>query len=209
MNARFHPEAASLMSYAAGAIGEPFAVLIAAHAQACPACRAELAALNALGAALACDDAGACDDEIDRMMNRLGDGGLGGRAPPPPAAGGWPDALARLVGGDQAAVPWRAAGPGLEMHRRAFATPWGEQALRFLRAAPGFVIPEHGHPASEMTMVLEGALEDGDRLLTPGDLSEHADDVWHAPRACGAAPCVCVIAEEGPPIVARERVMPR
>ena len=60
-----HPDAATLMSFAAGSLAEPLAAVVAAHVAMCAACRADVADLELLGAALLADASarrGRCGD---------------------------------------------------------------------------------------------------------------------------------------------------
>ena len=206
MSVAHHPEIATLMSFAGGGLSEPFAIVVATHAAFCAHCRGELGRLHALGGAIMMAEA--VDQALDvgaaeRALRRLNRVELG--APPKDgllasaSADALPGPLARLVGGGIDAIAWRQIVPGAEDCRFAFAGRRGAPSLRFLRAAPGREIPEHSHVGGELTLVLRGALRDGARLYKAGDVSDLDDVGTHSPVAVGDAPCVCVIAEEGPP----------
>jgi len=202
MTISFHPDDATLMSYAAGALGQPFAIVVASHLEGCPACRREFAAMRALGGVMleAAPAEPVGSDAFDRLLARLqrpeSEVGTPERVCAPVDL---PQPLARLIGGGIGAVPWREALPGAETYRIAFPIARGAQSLRFLRAIPGREIPEHAHAGAELTMVLSGALRDGERLYQAGDVGDLDDATTHNPVVVGDEPCVCVIAEDGPP----------
>jgi len=214
MTISFHPDEATLMSYAAGALSEPFAIIIGSHAELCPACRRSLRLLNALGGALMAggNEARVEDSAIETLMSRLDASAkteteADGRTPPlPSAAADLPGPLARLVGGGVDAVKWRVVLPGAEDCRFTFSNARGEHTLRFLRAGPGMAIPEHTHIGSELTMVLRGRLRDGDRTYCVGDVGDLDDAAVHTPTVEGEETCICVIAEEGPPLFTSEEM---
>lgn len=205
MTISFHPDEATLMCYAAGALTEPFAIIVGSHVEFCPDCRRNLRMLNALGGALMAEaeKAGVDENAADELLSRLEtSAGLEaeGRLPPPPSAPvDLPGPLARLVRGGVDAVNWRLVLPGAEDCRFSFSTARGVHTLRFLRAGPGMAIPEHSHVGNEVTMVLRGQLRDGDRTYAAGDVSDLDDSAVHTPTVAGEETCICVIAEEGPP----------
>ena len=205
MTISFHPDEATLMSYAAGALTEPFAIIVGSHAELCPACRRNLRMLNVLGGALMAeaDEAQVDENTVDTLLSRLETSAgpeASVRTPPlPNAPADLPGPLARLVGGGVDAVKWRLVLPGAEDCRFAFLSARGVHTLRFLRAGPGMAIPEHSHVGSELTMVLRGRLRDGDRTYAAGDVGDLDDTAVHTPTVAGDETCVCVIAEEGPP----------
>ena len=73
MNVSHHPEPALLLDYATGTLADPFALIVATHMALCPACRREVAALEAVGGALLeqAPEAGEADVDqgaFERMM---------------------------------------------------------------------------------------------------------------------------------------------
>jgi len=203
MTLRFHPEDATLVSYAAGALPQSIALLVGSHIEMCPACGAEMRLVAALsGAALACAPVEAVEaGAFLRLAARLDEAvpSSAALAGPGTEASGLPGPLARFVGGGIEAIPWREALPGIEHCRYVLSSARGESFLRLLRAAPGREIPDHAHSGQEATLVLRGALSDGDRVYLPGEFCDLDDATVHAPKVHGDAACICAIAEEGPP----------
>lgn len=201
MTLRYHPDPSTLASYAAGALPQAIAVLVAAHAEMCPACRREMRLVGAIaGAAFACaPEADIAPDAFARLSARLDAPGPSTTHAEDLPEADLPAALARLVGGGLDAVPWREVLPGVEHCRYVLKSARGETSLRLLRAAPGSEIPDHSHSGQEATLVLRGQLADGARVYAQGEFCDLDDRTIHNPRAQGEETCVCAIAEEGPP----------
>ena len=121
------------------------------------------------------------------------------RQPVPDGALDLPGPLARLVGGGLDAIEWRNVIPGADDFRIMFPQKDGVHTLRFIRAVPGRELPEHSHVGTELTLVLRGALRDGGRIFTCGDVTDLDDEGTHNPLVDGTETCFCVIANEAPP----------
>ncbi len=184
-----HPPYDMLRAYAAGTAGEGVALLVAAHATWCPACRAEIARIEALGAALMRHEAEApvTAGALEAVLARLDD------APPPPAPAAAPDAilprpLREALGAGFRDIRWRFVMPGVSRCDVPVAGP--EQAM-LLRVRPGAGVPAHTHTGEEATLVLSGALSDRGAIYRPGDVSFADGEDDHLPRAEPGADCVC------------------
>lgn len=68
--------------------------------------------------------------------------------------------------------------------------------LSLLVAPRGFRTPHHMHQGTESILVLDGLLEDGERLLDTGTWIHHGEGSAHAPTVLGG-PCWCLIREVG------------
>lgn len=180
MTITHHLDDATLMSFAAGALAPALAAVAAEHIALCAHCRKEL-----------------------RIAERLGQGLLQGLAPellhkPAPDANAAPASRplpqrASLVGNLET-VRWRWIGPGLRSSRIDCG---GSGSLHLLKAAPGAVVPLHDHGGDELTLVLRGALLDGDGRYAPGDVADHDEEVAdHQPRADAELGCTCLIGSD-------------
>jgi putative transcriptional regulator len=168
-------------------------VVAAAHADLCPRCRHEVAALERVGGAL---------------MANLSPVAVGEPRRPAPAAahelhqpvtcspdGEIPRPVARLIGGGLDAVRWRWLGPGVWDHGLPVA---GAGKLRLLKLAPGRNVPEHGHGGSELTLVLRGSFHDETGRYLRGDVAELDESVAHQPVTDKDGDCICLVASEKP-----------
>ena len=198
-----HPDAVTLMTYAAGGLAEPLAAVVAAHAAMCPGCRAELADLELLGAALLLSGEGASGEAA------LGEGPI--EVPARPQDGHTTSmARRRKIAGDRLPHPiaaaygltferiaWKRLGPGI-LHHRLALSQGVEGDLRLLKISPGRMMPEHGHGGAELTLVLDGAYSDESGDYRCGDIQDVDEVVEHRPVADAIAGCICLIASERP-----------
>lgn len=191
MRITHHLEAATLMSFAAGALDQGLAVVVAAHLELCPLCRRELRRLEQVGGASLAEVAGVelAPDALEHTLTRLDDlePQAGGALPPVPRV------IDRLVEGGLAAVPWKRLITGIDRHRIALA-PHGE--VNLLRIAPSQRIPEHTHRGTELTLVLTGAFGDATGRYVAGDIAEHDGSVQHEPVVDASGECICLFAAE-------------
>jgi len=180
-----HPSAETLALYAAGNMRPGFDVVVAAHLQACPACRAQLATLEQLGGQLI--------SEIDPVA--LGENALAATlarldapAPVPPS----PKGIGDLLTG--ARRRWVA--PGVWSAR--VETPHHrDDRVYLLQVAPGARTARHTHSGAEFTQVLQGSLDDGGTIYRAGDFVELDEAHTHRPVVHGNEPCLCLFATEG------------
>ena len=189
MSVSHHPAEDSLLAYATGKLSPGAALIVGAHADACPHCAEEIAFLERIGGAVL--ETTETDDvapgALDRALAALDE------AAPPVAAAppGMPQVLAgRRIG------RWRWAGPGVRVAWLNEEAGVGEQ-LYLLKAQAGARFPAHGHNGAEWVVVLQGAFHDGGDRFGPGDLSERGPEDHHQPVIDPSAGCLCLIATEG------------
>lgn len=60
----------------------------------------------------------------------------------------------------------------------------------------GALFPDHGHPAGEYLLMLEGHLQIGERCLGPGDFLYTPPGAWH--RATAVTDCRCFLLVPSP-----------
>lgn len=192
-----HPDGATLMSYAAATLAEPLAAVVACHLSMCPQCRAEVADLERMGAAI-----------MLSTPKRPGTSPLEPRRRPEMAISSAP----RRIGGNDDGlpspllaaydltmerIPWRRLGPGVWHHRLALRQN-GEGDLRLLRIAAGRTMPEHGHGGAELTLMLEGSYSDVTGEYRRGDVQDVDEEVEHQPVVGKDGDCICLIASDRP-----------
>ncbi len=183
-----------LIAHAAGHLTEAAALVVAAHLCLCPESRRRYRIYEALGGLLldelAPENLGA--DCRTRLFAALKEEQS---APeyetPDPGANPLPLALRPYLCGGLTASDWRQDGPVAELPLLVGREP--RARLRLLRLAPGTSVPIHGHVGLELTLVLEGGLCDGDRVLRPGDLAIADTSIVHAPRAEADGGCLCLM----------------
>lgn len=186
-----------LAGYADGSLSDGMSLLVASHLTFCGACRSKVERLEAVGGALmACEepmepDPGCLSRVIDGICTPEPD------AAPVPASrpvGQLPFPVLDRLGAAGAQISWRFLLPGLADHRIA---GFADEDVSLLRAKPGVRILPHTHCGEEATLVLSGALRDGDRVYRRGDVSlaDHTDD--HRPEIVGDEVCICLVVLSG------------
>ena len=194
---RRHPDSATLMSFAAGALAEPLAAACSVHASMCGACRDELRDMELVGAAL-----------LGSTPAPYGKVTAPARPPEPALAerasndhGGSTDELpvplARKYGLALDRIPWQRLAPGVWQHRLALS-PGAQGELYFIKLAPGCRLPLHGHTGAELTVVLTGAFTDASGEFRRGDMQDIDNATEHQPLGDREEGCICLVAAEGP-----------
>lgn len=193
-----HPDATTLVSFAAGTLTEPLAAVVAGHAAMCRRCRDELADLDLLGGALLNGQADArsgkplavparpAETDTNRGLHRPVD--VTERLPAP---------IARVYDLSFDCIPWKRLGPGVWHHRLPLSAGVNGD-LRLLKIGPGRRMPDHGHGGAELTLVLDGAFSDITGSYGHGDLQDVDENIEHRPVTDPIAGCICLIASERP-----------
>lgn len=186
MTLRHHPDLASLMSCSAGSMPEPLAAVMATHVSMCPECRVELGRMERIGTVLFNSLPPA---EISRPPARGEDEGQA-------TSGRLPDEVIEVLRPTGRKLAWRRLGPGLWFLPIPLSGNGGGR-LHLVKAAPGVAMPEHGHTASELTIILDGAYTDEIGTFRVGDVEDLDDSVEHRPVACPRQGCICLTAMQG------------
>jgi putative transcriptional regulator len=194
---RHHPDSATLMSFAAGALAEPLAAVCSAHASMCGECRSELRDMELVGAALL-------------GATPAGGGRVAAPAKPHDVALGsdraglrvgsnaeLPAPIARNYGLELDRIPWERLGRGIWQHRLELSA--GAQGeLYFIKLGPGCPLPLHAHTGAELTLVLTGAFTDASGEFRRGDMQDIDSATEHQPVGDREEGCICLVAAEGP-----------
>jgi putative transcriptional regulator len=182
---RHHLASHSLLSFAAGSLPGALAAVAGAHLTMCVACRRELALFEHIGGALLEGLPAMPLEDSEPALPRL-----------PAVARGRPDnPILGHAREEFAGVAWRRIGIGL--WHRPLPLP-GQGSVQLVKAAPGAVVPDHGHAGAELTLVLRGALIDATGRYGPGDVADLDEEVEHTPAADATAGCICAVANERP-----------
>lgn len=202
MTPRHHPTGERLVEHAAGKLPVDRALVLAAHVQACAACAAEVAFVEAVGGVLLSElpPAAMASDALALALARIERPVPPRAAAPSPVPQGWVVAPAAAV---EAARRRRWAAPGVwtaPVHGGAH----GRRSY-LLGVAAGMSVPRHTHRGAELVCVLKGAFEDRGEIYGPGDFCESDESVEHRPRVTADGDCVCLIAVDAS-LVARDWV---
>lgn len=192
----YRPSTEMLTSYASGNATPGLALLVRAHAEQSPDSRVALDALESAAGALfstgpeAAMSSGALDcvlsrldDESDALISRreLENGPL-------------PRTVIDAVGIDFDAIPWKFRLPGLHEYK---LEDYDGESVSLIRARPGVRIPQHTHEGREATLVMTGALRDGETVYRRGDISVNDETDDHQPEIVGDEVCHCLAVMSG------------
>jgi len=197
MSIAHHPGDELLLGYAAGAVSEGVALLVATHLALCPLCRAVVAGAEAAGGSLLAEVAPVAleRDAYRSLLARL-DG-------PPSAevarsaliAGEVPAPLQAYVGGDFGRLNWRHITSGLAY----FPLPTrGKTRARLIRVAPGAAVATHSHRGEEWTLVLTGSYSDVTGNYRAGDVQSTTPEIRHMPVADAGPVCINLAVTDAP-----------
>lgn len=196
MTSRHHPDDLTLMGFAAGSLAEPLAAVVAGHLAGCARCRMEMRLLERVGQALVTAPSLAAGSPLSLPDRAAAADRRPGAHPPATAPDLLPEPLRRRFGITFDTIRWYRLAPGLRHHRLPLS-PGTAGDLRLIEAAPGVVIPEHGHSGAELTLVLRGGFSDETGHYVAGDVQDVDGDIEHRPMA-DLGGCVCLVASEGP-----------
>ena len=194
---RSHPDSATLMSFAAGALAEPLAAACSVHVSLCAECRNELRDMELVGAALLGSTpapggkVAAPVTPPEPVLAERAANDLGGMADALPAP------IATWYGLTLDQIPWKRLAPGVWQHRLALS-PGAQGELYFIKLAPGCRLPLHGHTGVELTVVLTGAFVDAFGEYRRGDMQDIDNSIEHQPVGDRDEGCICLVAAEGP-----------
>lgn len=198
MKITHHPSAESLMSCSGGSMPENFAAIMSSHLTMCPACREELALMDAIGQAMferVPPAALKSDAPVMELRAREADVDASPTAADASGHGEVPAPLVAAIGKDLDGVPWRRVSPGVWQHVvKSRSRSRGD--LRLIKVAPGVALPEHAHRGSELTLVLTGAFNDETGRYGAGDVADVSDNASHSPTADPLEGCICLVATE-------------
>ena len=194
-----------LAEYASGATSPGVSLLVAAHLTHAPEGRQVVREYERLGGVMLKDEkpeelsATALDDvfsRIDALAPAKEVEAHDAVSEPQPRSGDCPlpaPVLERLgVSFDD--IAWKFRLPGVSAYD---FDGFGDETVQLLRAQPGVSIPQHTHRGVEMTLVLQGCLEDGGIAYRRGDVAINDEEDDHRPRVLGDEVCYCLIVQRG------------
>jgi putative transcriptional regulator len=194
MSPRLHPDEDLLIGFAAGSLDFGPNLVVGVHARACAQCARAIAVAEAVGGVLleGFTPIPMGEFALERALAAI-------ERPTPPLAHlgapeGWIKVPREVVLAARRSRRWIVPGAWVAPVRRG---P-GKARTYLLGMRPGLGVLRHGHDGGEMTLVLKGALVDGDEVGHAGDFIRAGEEVRHDPRVFGEEECVCLVAAEGP-----------
>lgn len=196
-----HPDPDVLLEYASGSLDEASSVLVATHLALCPACRRQVAEMEAVGGSVleGLAPAALSDGALAAVLGRLDTDPAVPQRPSAPlmdpaTMATVPQPLRSYLGRSLDSLPWRWRGFGI---RECSVAISGEARASLLRIAPGRSTATHGHSGIETTLVLKGAFSDSTGHYARGDVATATADLQHSPVADASGECLCFAVVDG------------
>lgn len=184
-----------LAEYASGGASPGLALLVSAHIAQNSQSRAVASEYESLAGAIFAEapEAEMGETALERVLAGIDETGA---APDPFQldAGPLPRPVVEAIGKDFDSIPWRFLLPGISEYE---LPGFGPEKVSLLRAKPGARVPQHTHEGREFTLVMTGALKDGDAVYKAGDLAVSDEDHDHHPEIVGDEVCHCLIVLDG------------
>jgi len=192
-----HLDDATILSYAAGTLGEALSVAAACHISMCPECRTAVRKAEALGGEILDDLQISAVSDVCRAATFASLYDMVA-VKPVIIKGDMPSPLQRLLGGqDFAQLRWRKKAPGVAVYELPLSKN-AKGSLKLVSIAPGMTMLEHGHGGEELTLVLQGAFKDKVGRFSRGDIADLDEDTEHCPFIEEGETCICLYATEAP-----------
>ena len=196
---------ALLLDYAAGTLDPAEEMIVAAHLTLSPDSRRFVAACEAIGGAMVaqdCDPAELSPGCLDSLLAKIDclEVLCEERAAPAgcciECCDPIPAPIARLFPEEgRHRLKWKRAFDGMRFV--AGRVEGSDGRIRLIRADPGFIMPRHVHRGLEITLVLDGAIEDESGRYVRGDLFVMEDGSSHEQVADRDAGCLCFAVNAG------------
>lgn len=202
-----HPDDNLLAEYSAGSIAWALGLGVATHLHFCAECKARIASMNQIGAAMMsrCQPISVDTEAFTQLMANIREHSeVEARQqsnprvqaqPKDPMLNNLPGLVAKLLPRDKP-LRWRYMSPHLKMAR--LKTGQDKYEVGFHRIAVGGKVAEHDHSGMELTIVLKGSFSDGDGVYTPGDFLVRQSGQVHRPTAAQNEDCLCLSIVEAP-----------
>ena len=200
-----HPSAEMIAEYAAGSLPLSHSLCVAAHLEACPACRREFERLNQVGAALFSELAPEAMPALDhqalksQILARLdlpaSDQPAPVKASPRPLSA-VPNALQQWIPKGYDALNWFRLTPAFKVVTLLKDKDGSQIALS--RVKPGGKMGHHRHTGTELTVVLKGAFSDDKGLYKQGDFVQRDTKDRHRPIVTRDDECICLMVTAAP-----------
>lgn len=185
-----------MMEYAAGVLDDSLSMIVTSHILLSPQAARVVRECEAVGGALMenfCSPVAMNGESLQRVLERLDR-----PAPARPRPRPLPQPLQDIVSGKTCAITWKTVMPGVQVYAMPLPRTHMRMRARLMKLFPGISTPRRAHQGLELTLILEGALEDETGVYQRGDLLVADENIGHGQRACRSQGCVCVNQTAGP-----------
>lgn len=204
MNINHHLDEATLVSYAAGAMSQSMALVVACHISMCNVCRERVYSTEAIGGMLleSLEPVAISDDSLNKLLARLDEEPIlqvskAEKRLPSIEQDYVPAPLNDFIGNSLNEINWKCILPGIHYYDISCKTELGGVS-RLLRISPGKSMLLHSHEGNELTLILRGSITDEIGRFTVGDIADLDSDIEHQPLVDGDEDCICLVATDAP-----------
>lgn len=193
-----------LMRYAAGNLDSAQNLIVSAHLQISSSGQTQMGIIDSIGGCLLenqCIPEAMSENSLDNVLKNI-DSMVTGNNPIIKTHGNdyeeslFPDNLLNIINNNQSDIRWNNVYPGFKSHDIDLNCK--SSSSRLMKAEPGAKSPDHSHKGLEITLILDGALIDGDHAFKRGDLIVVDDQIHHEPSACPDHGCTCMVVASAP-----------
>ena len=197
--ANTHPSSDLLELYASGSLSEGMDIFVKGHLHFCPSCRSKIELLEIVAGELlnnSIDTSEITPPSFHNVLDKIASlkPNYDEKITPSIKGGAMPIMINNFVGKTSSDINWRFRLPGISDYQ--ISKNNGEE-ISLLKAEPGAKIFQHTHDGEEATLVLSGALQDGETILRAGDVSVVNEQHTHNPAIIGDESCLCLIVMSG------------
>ena len=206
MSLQHHIDDSTVVSFAAGTLPGPIALVVSAHLSVCETCRERVRNAEAIGSAILDKvepkkmSPGAVNNLLERLELETREEARSEDASalaPEQKDNILPSQVRKVVGVPIEDVKWKRIARGVRYHMIDLGDE-DKGKLYLMKIAAGRVLPSHNHGGSEVTLVLSGSYSDRFGKFGPGDIADLDDHAEHQPVVDQGAECICIVASDQP-----------
>lgn len=190
-----------LMEYAAGALDESCALLVASYITLCPKARSYVQQCETYGGTLMehdCSPVAMHENSLLDVLDRLDDECREQKRAKNCCfckKQALPHPIANHINESGKRARWRRISPGICFCNLAVTDDC--YSVRLIKMAPNAKMPLHNHPGMEITLVLQGGYRDEFGEYQAGDLVIIEENISHNPVADENG-CICLVVTDAP-----------
>lgn len=190
-----------LMSYAAGSSSSSVSLIVASHITICSKCRNAVSTYEDIGGKVL-DESSPIDvntNTLNNLLNKIDDEVIEkDTLTINKIFKNIPVVLHKMLPEGQSLTDsWKKGLGGIKYFDINLTDSSKKSHARMLSIPPGKKLPNHGHEAQELTLVLEGGFSDENGHYNAGDVAIEDENNIHTPIADSNEGCVCLVVYEG------------
>ena len=190
-----------LMSYAAGNCSPSVSLIVASHITICSKCRSAVNTYEDIGGKVLSESSpvDVNTNTLDTLLNKIDiEVDEKSTLTVNKIFKNIPVVLHKMLPeGKSLTDSWKKGLGGIKYFDINLADSTINSHARMLSIPPGKKLPNHGHEAQELTLVLEGGFSDENGHYNAGDVAIEDENNIHTPIADSNEGCVCLVVYEG------------